>query len=341
VSGAVPQLSGGGLLIATRELNLLLFDSSGTYVRTLARRGGGPGEYLQKQILLNTPADTVLAVDGLGRVSVLGGHGVMVRSYQLADTFPRRMQPLPFGAAADGAVYSFLRYSLNPARYTEAGNTSIQLGRPVLLRDSLVVVGFARAGNLRSATSPILAPARAFSLSRTATGFLSRPVAPAATIREPPVALGKGVIFVVRDAEAEIGIYSLAGEMQVRVRVASSATGPPGAATARNWNEAANLGFLTDRAGRLWYELDTQSVADREWLVIDASGALVAIARTPRPVKLLHVADDYVIGVRVTDAHDVVEVYRLISPASPGAPAESGPAPSPVPSPPQRTPASG
>ena len=76
-------------------------------------------------------------------------------------------------------------------------------------------------------------------------------------------------------------------------------------------SQVREMGFLSDDLGNLWYQVENTAGADHKWLVLAGDGSLVGTTHTPRAVRVLRVTQDYLVGVRVTEDHDVVEVYTL------------------------------
>jgi hypothetical protein len=84
--GSVSWLAGGGLVIAdVAASRLLVYDASGRFVRSLGRRGAGPGE-LQRLESIAVLGDTIATFDAsLRRLSVWHPESGFVRSVSLAD----------------------------------------------------------------------------------------------------------------------------------------------------------------------------------------------------------------------------------------------------------------
>jgi hypothetical protein len=314
VHDAIKLANGNGVLVATsRDLNLLLFDSSGRFARVVGRQGGGPGEFQTRLSLFRGRGDSVLAVDGVGRVTVFRSDGGLARSYQLTDTFPRWSIPQVAGVGPDGTLFGYVRHSATPRRTMAAANASIAAGQATIYRDSIRLLHFTAAGIADRVSSPILAPSRAVSVTRTQGGaFVNYPVYPSRVLRDRPVVVGNGVLYVQRDVESEVGIYLPAGGLRALVRFqATQGNVDDVRGRAYTRSQVTEMGFLSDDLGNLWYQVENTAGADNKWLVLAGDGSLVGTALTPGSVRVLRVAQDYLVGVRVTEDHDVVEVYAL------------------------------
>lgn len=77
-----------GLYVVNQRDHLMLFDSTGTFVRTIGRRGGGPGEFRRISRIEVTEGDTIHTFDGSNqRHTILTPDGSVVRSFRLPMYF--------------------------------------------------------------------------------------------------------------------------------------------------------------------------------------------------------------------------------------------------------------
>ncbi len=76
---------GSTLVVDTRAFAIRQYDAKGTHVRTIGRRGQGPGEYTRPSKLAELPDGRILLVDGgNARVNVYARNGEPVESWSLA-----------------------------------------------------------------------------------------------------------------------------------------------------------------------------------------------------------------------------------------------------------------
>ncbi|NOT10099.1 MAG: hypothetical protein HOP28_18050 [Gemmatimonadales bacterium] len=74
------RLSNGMIVVADRsESVILLFDSSGTVIRSIGRKGSGPGEFEDMLWLRRCTLDSVFVMDRLLRLTVISPNGAIVR----------------------------------------------------------------------------------------------------------------------------------------------------------------------------------------------------------------------------------------------------------------------
>jgi hypothetical protein len=108
VSGIV-RLSDGRIVVADRGPRLLIFDATGRYIRTLGRKGGGPGEFSSISGIQLLANDTVLVVDNSNRrISYFTADNGFGRS----TTIPSENNvPRIAGALSDGTLVGSRRIS--------------------------------------------------------------------------------------------------------------------------------------------------------------------------------------------------------------------------------------
>jgi hypothetical protein len=97
------RLSDGRIVVmnsGTSEIRI--FDSRGRHVRTVGRRGGGPGEFAGLQRIGLIRGDTIMAYDvNLGRISVFSPAGDLVRSHNV-QPFANNVTPRAAGFTSNG-----------------------------------------------------------------------------------------------------------------------------------------------------------------------------------------------------------------------------------------------
>jgi hypothetical protein len=88
VSAIVPRADGSVIVANDGSLQLLLFDRTGTFVRTVGGKGAGPGEYVELWSVDRLPGDSIVVLDRYQRrVTILAPDGTYVRSFNIAPPF--------------------------------------------------------------------------------------------------------------------------------------------------------------------------------------------------------------------------------------------------------------
>lgn len=141
----------GGSLVVNERAALRFYSAEGALLRTVGRRGSGPGEFDQTREVCLAPVDTLLVIDyGSGRISVWDSAGHHVATYTrpgfipLGGCFPdgtllmRRPGALP--AMGDSPQMDYLRVHRTGAVVSELGRLpSPQYIGPILREPSIVV----------------------------------------------------------------------------------------------------------------------------------------------------------------------------------------------------------
>lgn len=331
----VDRLASGAWLVAngsTEEVRV--FDADGGHVRTIGRRGEGPGEFVSLSSLFVLPGDSVAVHDaGQRRVSVFDTAGTMHRE-------------LTFEALPEGTVTPFGRLDGGEWGVRRSGR-SIESG------------GSGRGG-----------PTRNFELHAVAapagTGpavFAEIPGSPGWVVATPTFTALRSLPFGAGNAMEVVGdrfVGGLAEDPEVRLwdaggveverwrileaarpvtdqawnalrireeEAMSETAGDIPAelveAYADFWDEVERPEFepywgrvRTSTVGEVWLsEHVHQPDEPRRWRVLDASGTLSRVVHVPEGFELHWIGDDLVAGV-VTDEFDVeyVHVHRLVPP---------------------------
>ena len=103
---SVVRLNDGRIAIANASSELRFFDQNGIYLRTVGRRGGGPGEFESISWVRRFRGDSLAVYDSrLNRISIFDGGGAFGRS---ANMQPRNDVPRPavVGVFEDGSLLS-------------------------------------------------------------------------------------------------------------------------------------------------------------------------------------------------------------------------------------------
>ena len=310
------RLRSGEIVVAMFQTNELRFyDSTGTFLRSVGREGGGPGEFSGMLGMWYISPDSLAVFDwGNARVTVLSASGEFGRTY-----FPPVARPK--GPFADG---SFLGWS--HAWRTEVRGEGIHRGTAIFVhwtRDGELIDTLARRpGNVRNhatvAGRDIMASppfARNFTAAVSADGWF----------------------YGARD-EFEIEQYSPDGRLRRLIRRAV-ANRPVTAELAEEWRQwalehyspwppvfrdwqanqpvpetmPAHDAILSDDEGNLWVAEYRLPAEQPSWAVFDVGGRFLGNVDTPAGGEVTHIGSDFVLGVWEGEM-DVqqVRMYRLI-----------------------------
>jgi hypothetical protein len=304
----VVMLESGRLVIADGASRLIIFDGDGTYLRTVGRRGGGPGEFGQIRAIHRMPGDSILVVEvsGWGRFSVFTGTGEFARL--ITPETPREI----LGVFADG---SFLGQYIEPAPLTTApvafATRSVQLARlDGDLRQIESFGTFPGGGFIRISPGGIISTP----FLRQTTGAVHGMTAYIAT-GEPEVRVlraGGGSAPEIRSPfrtrpfpAAELS-RAFAGSRFEREITDRTISGWP-----RDQTYPATSTVLVDAEGNLWiheFQLDRDAVS--RWSIHNSAGEPIALIELPPRLWPYYVGSDFVVGVQ-RDALDVPRVHRL------------------------------
>jgi len=314
------QLPDGRIVVANAQSEVRYYDSAGRHLRTVGSRGAGPGQYRQLWSLYPLEAESVLAFDVLGRVSILAPSGRFVRSY----AFPLRAYGAQVAWLPDrGAAFfddRFERMVAGPRR-TDA-----------IIQDTAFLLVADAAGRIRDTLD------RLPSSWRWQTGdnwghvwFSGEPLLAADS---GVVVAGHGDAFALRWYRVGRGLTRITRvkaaphpvtqrdverteaellEMAKRLRIRPEG---PGGSFARQ-HYAEDLPFITrlrlDRGGRTWVRRwASDDAPSAPWIVFDTAGRPLARLEMPGAFRPSDIGEDYVLGVlRDPGAIDVVIRYRL------------------------------
>jgi hypothetical protein len=308
------RLSTGRVVGVNRgDREVVLFAPSGKFERVVGAIGNCPGQFKRTFELVSGRGDDFAVLDGNGAVAIFDGSGSVKRSFNLPGETPNKARQ-PAGFLTDGSLIVYTGYSADPNWGVNKIRESMRVGHPIIARDSLLFVHHDSAGRAVSTIGPVLGRTRAFvgTTGDAASGqrAMIANMQPLPAMYDAIAATGKHVIYVFRELESEIAIYNLAGEQQVVIRapILSANRGISGGKIS-GWSDA-RAGFRADDLGNLWYETDSTRTS-RRWLVFAPDGSLIARAETPLGLRVLHIGETTVLGIRTTPDTDVLEVYRL------------------------------
>ena len=312
-AGAAWRFRDGGIVVANEQIELRFFDAQGRYLRTVGRRGKGPGEYEQLFSLWRAQGDSLLIYDvPTSRIDVRTEDGSLVRSF----TIPRTTQLawLPDG----GAVY--------------AGYAIPDLRTPGIKQDSLVFRRLRPDG--QPADTVAVLPGGWTEILVGGNNW--RGVELAGT---PMVWGGVGGAVFVHGDRLSVHWFAPDGHLAALTRVGLPRIRVTGADIRAN--EAAKVAtrasrprlgvegnplppsyaqFLPqatrvrlDSEGRAWVRRWPASPAAlTEWIVFAPRGLPIARINMPARLVVHDIGSDYLVGVAVDDdGVQSVQVYRI------------------------------
>jgi hypothetical protein len=327
--GDALRLSDGTLVVADAQAGeLRVFDARGRWLRTLGRKGGGPGEFNAVWSLFLLAGDTVAAYDPMAaRLTVFAPAGVLARTVALKP-LEGGLSPRPVAVGSDGSMLVVpgfnpvfasspepSRDSIPLARYTAAGEPAAALGR-IAGMESVTIVG--GSGNDRVATRGnvpfggntfvaahgprlLIADNARYELAEhAADGRLVRLVR--RRVDPEPVTEADRAAWAER-ARAR----SDARFRQVNERLIAATPFPE--------HKAAFADVRLDAAAHAWVQRNGAGDGPTPWDVFDPEGRFLGTVQTPAGLRVTQVGADFVVGV-ASDALDVpqVRVHRIHKP---------------------------
>lgn len=327
--GSAALLSDGRIAVADRGSGeIRFFDSRGSFLGAVGRKGGGPGEFFDITQLLAGPLDSLFVYDGKAqRVSVLAGDGTFVREFPL------------FTGVAPGALLARLPGGDWLARTADLPSKKSDV-QPGLSRPPVHVIRipegegpvdtiaefpgreyfFQPAGKGATFAPPPFAKATRFAFARDRL-FVSTGDAP--EIRE--YGLDGRLLRILRTGRTPVAVTSATVDAWIRERavrlphvkmpadrspedvIRGSIEGVPVPATLPPFGA-----MLTSAAGNLWVgDFQDVAVPAGGWAVYGPDGALRAHVRLPAGFRLLDAGPDHLLGT-ILDEFDVehVRLYR-------------------------------
>lgn len=312
------QLSDGRLVVANGQSEVRYYDARGRHLRTVGSRGQGPGQYRQLWNLYPLDADSLLAFDVLGRVSILDPSGRFVRSY----AYPLRAYGAQLVWLPDrGAVFfdDYFERMVAGARRTDA-----------VIQDTAFLLIADAAGRARDTLDRLPSGWRWQTGNNWSDVWFSG---------DPLLVAGSGVLVAGHGDAFALRWYRVGRGLERITRVRAA----PHPVTQRDveWAEAElremarrfrpegpgqtfhrpphakNLPFITrlrlDRGDRTWVRRWAFDDAPRApWVVFDSAGRPLARIEMPGAFRRWDIGEDYVLGVlRDPGAVDVVLRCRL------------------------------
>lgn len=334
---AATRLSDGTIVVANSGTQQLrYYGPDGALVRSVGRKGGGPGEFQMLVAALRLPGDSLLTVDGMNRrMSLFDPSGRHVRDFGVTDAsnpVPLLVQGyLPGGAYLARAT----NMRIGPAMFER---------KPGPTRDSLFVLRLDAAG------VPVdtfgLFPGPRSEVQMLEFGGRSMPM----PIMIPfsgttHIAAAGGRVYVGVSDTYEIRTYTPAGELSMLIRraheprpvteheIAETRTrlmeviesqSNPLMAQFREAYEKISYpetmpafgNLVADRDGNLWVSEPVALTENpRRWSVFDRNGVWLGDVTTPARLNVQEIGSNYILG-NATDDLDVEQVllYALVKP---------------------------
>ncbi len=290
--------------------NLRFFDAAGKHLRTVGRRGRGPGEFELPSALLHLPHDTLSVWDrSQNRITIVSPTGEIIRTARLEGVGDATNEIL--GVFADRSVLiSLLRLDVPESGFKLWTATLAAFAMDGTTADTVGTFPWREIGILYREEGIIgsrtFAPRSTVAVHGERFWFGSGNE-PAVEVRDRRGAL-RGIIRW--DAgDRTIGSGDAAAYFE-----ATSPSAPPErriafASIPVMDHYPAHGRLVADAAGNLWVERypRPKSTEPTPWLVLDPEGAVIARANIPADFRVLEIGDDFVIGVR-RDAEGVERV---------------------------------
>lgn len=97
--------SGRILVLDPKAVDIKFFDEDGNFVKTIGRKGGGPGEFLRPEALACSPSGEIVVLDGGRRIlHVFDGDGIPIREIPVGQSFLFGPEFFPSGGMVMGHV---------------------------------------------------------------------------------------------------------------------------------------------------------------------------------------------------------------------------------------------
>jgi hypothetical protein len=293
-----------------------VLSSTGDVVRTLGRRGEGPGEFKSVTNVQVLPGDSLLVFDqNLSRVTVFRPASAEV-AYVVnlaASTFsaPYRIEKAP-------------RSGKLVAAYQQLYSTADDPSRDRMRRNLLRVLD---ADGAVSRDSVLTFPASESLVVRKGGGLRVNPNAPFG--RKGIFRVGDRIYYNWTDTLG-IEIYSLEGTRvggfsidREPVEVARSDIREAVSGSSESFHQVLRetapqtwpvvKDMLLDDQGRVWVSLNSGAGKQVRWLALEASGRRMGWATLPRNVSLLRITGQsaYAVSVDETDSPRVI-IFRVV-----------------------------
>lgn len=319
IAGAV-RLSSGVIVVADRKsLELRLFSPTGEHLKTIGRKGGGPGEFQYMSPIQRCAGDSVFVYDfTLWRMSVFSPEGAYIRTADVRkwSTNGRILYNLWCNPAG---VFAFVHKHTDQPKGIGPWRPSVTLSL-VGPGDSVVGLGTFPASD------------RYFNGQVDFPMYLGK---------ETTIGVGSRFVYVGTGDAYEVAEYSLQGKRigglgEVRapipVTAAQVTTFIAEHIAARDertntseyeklfrgldWPKVypAHGKLMVDGSDNLWieeYPIPGRNI--RDWTIYARTGGKIATVSLPKGFRLLEAGSDYVLGIWRDEADvDYLRVYTLV-----------------------------
>jgi hypothetical protein len=316
---AVAGMPNGEIAIADGQaVEVRVFSATGEYLRTIARGGGGPGEF---EVIgwMQPSGDSLLIHDGMRRaVTVLGVDGVPHRV--VAPGIDSDRDFLALARRLSGGRWIGAEYNMQPSMTTpELNRDSVSFG--LLGPDG--VGPWVALGRTAGHAYVFMPATRSFGFARFHVSGIALPLGDRVVLIHPDT----GTVRLFDASGREVGSFQapLARQPLTTAMIAEALAADQAAARTEQ-SRARIAAFyevepkptllpmarsaLGDGDDALWFEEFTLDLlAPQRFLVVGDDGRLLGTVAVPKGVRLLQVGPDWVLGSR-EDADGRPQVVR-------------------------------
>jgi hypothetical protein len=311
------RLSDGSLLVADRGGgSVLLFDRSGTLIRTSGRAGEGPGEFQSMLWAGGCGTDSLLVWDARLRRATFVGKGGILRQFNLPAT-PSTPNGLWFSCGSGGTI----------AYLSEPTGRRAPIAANIIQMEANVVA-LTREGELAK-NHGLFSGGEWFLPGR---GGFPRPLGAATSI----AMVGNSIVVGTADSASIVVIatdgkrttLAVPGERRAPTReefdasvraIGSLAPGSVRQMAIDGLSKAPMPPLLPpyssifpDQTGLVWVQLSPTGSRQSDFIAMQLDGRVLARIRIPRPLTIYEIGRDYVLGSFTDDQDEVhIVIYRL------------------------------
>jgi len=315
------RLSDGRIVAANQQYEIRFYDAGGRHLRTVGRRGRGPGEYQQLWSILPISRDSLLAFDFVRGVSRLDPSGQFVRAMPWQVT----SLGLPIVLLPDATL---LLADDNPSmRRLQERHGMTFTG---LFRDTALIIRTTPDGQAGDTLDII--PGQWWQFQRGNYGGLLLSSGVFLAARGSTIVAGDGAAFAIRwydpatgdlqritrvNIQPGRGTRALADRLLAFERARYGNRVPPSEGPPLDVRFAERLPLIelarVDAQGMAWIRRwGMPDEANAEWIVFDRTGRPEARITMPSGLRVSQIENDFVLGIfRDPDGVDSISRYRL------------------------------